>query len=125
MSVLNEIKAVLDSLLKDDSVKMENAWYGACPEKKLQSWNYFVFNRKKTTKASNRTDYQTFYELHIVHENYIPEGYVEKVIETFENSARVKLKCTADDIIYNYTFKGNTEMVVEIATITLFRPEKR
>ena len=84
-----------------------------------------MFNRKKMDKASNRVDYQTFYQVHVVHEDYIPEGYIQKVIETLEAQKDAKLKATADPVEYNYTFKNNTDMVVEIATITLFHPEKR
>ena len=36
-----------------------------------------------------------------------------------------KLKVTTDDILYDYTFKASTNMVVEIATITFLHPEKR
>ena len=47
------------------------------------------------------------------------------MIETLEAQKDAKLKATADPVEYNYTFKNNTDMVVEIATITLFHPEKR
>ena len=127
MSVLNRIRDTLTAML-DGSVKMEGVWYGSCREKQLNKWNYFVFNRLKTTKDNrSREDFQTFYQVHIVHEDFIPEGYVEKVIQALEtqDAPGTKLRATTDDIVYNYTFKGNTTMVVEIATITLFHPEKR
>lgn len=124
-SILTATKNTLQELAKDAEVPMAGAYYGACREKSLEAWNYFVFNRKKTDKSSNRMDYQTTYQVHVVHEDYIPEGYIEKVIETLEAQKGAKLKATADPIEYNYTFKNNTDMVVEIATITLFHPEKR
>ena len=37
----------------------------------------------------------------------------------------VKLRMTDQDVQYDYVRKGKTEMVVEIATIAVFRPEKR
>jgi hypothetical protein len=128
MSVLNRIRDTLASLKDDNAVPMEGVYYGACQEKELDNWNYFVFNRWKTTKNNqSRTDFQTLYQVHIVHEDYIPEGYVQRVISALEAQADAgtKLKATMGDIPYNYTFKGNTNMVVEIATITLFHPEKR
>ena len=126
MSVLNVTKATLEALAKGTDVPMEGVWYGACQVDKLDKWNYFVFNRQRTTKSSNRMDFQTFYEVHIIHEDYIPEGYVEQVIEALEAQGDgAKLKTTGSDITYEYTFKGHTNMVVEIATITLFHPEKR
>ena len=128
MSVLDRIRNTLTGLL-DGEVKMEGVWYGACRENDLMYWNYFVFNRYKTTKndRGSRVDLQTFYQVHIIHENYIPEGYVDTVIEALQEQADpgTKLKVTNDDIQYNYTFKGSTNMVVEIATITFFHPEKR
>lgn len=128
MSVLNRIRDTLTTLAADQNVPMEGVWYGACREKQLDKWNYFVFNRWKTTKDnSSRLDLQTFYQIHIIHEDYIPEGYVQTVIDALQtrDASGTKLRATTDDIEYNYTFKGNTNMVVEIATITVFHPEKR
>lgn len=126
MSVLNQIRDTLDSLSQNEDVPMAGVWYGSCRQDKLDEWNYFVFNRKKTTKSSNHVDWQTYYEVNIIHEDYIPEGYVETVIKELEaKKESLKLRCTSDDIVYNYIFKGNTNVVVEIATITFYRPEKR
>lgn len=128
-SVLNRIRDTLTTLSSDTDVPMEGVWYGACREKELKYWNYFVFNRRKTTKNNqgSRVDLQTIYQVHVVHEDYIPEGYLDKVINALLGKADsgTKLKLTNDDIEYNYIFKGNTNMVVEIATITLYHPEKR
>ena len=127
-SVLDRIRNTLTELL-DGEVKMEGVWYGACREKNLNLWNYFVFNRRVTTKNNQGTkvDLQTEYQIHIIHEDYIPEGYVNTVIDALQAKADsgTKLKLTNDEITYDYTFKGNTNMVVEIATITFFHPEKR
>lgn len=128
-SVLDRIRTTLTALSADTEVPMAGVWYGACREKELKNWNYFVFNRQKTSKNNqgSKVDLQTFYQVHVVHEDYIPEGYVETVIQALQEQADsgTKLKLTNDDIQYNYTFKGNTNMVVEIATITLYHPEKR
>ena len=128
-SVIKRIRETLEAMCADSETPMQGVWYGACKAKDLQYWNYFVFNRKRTTKASstNRVDLQTFFEVHIIHEDAIPEGYVQTVIEALQAEADpgTKLKVTADDINYDYTFKGSTNMVVEIATITFYHPEKR
>lgn len=125
MSVLNVTKATLQELCSDKTVPMEGVWYGACQQKELEKWNYFVFERDRTTKSTNRCDFQTFYNVHVIHEDYIPEGYIETVVNALETQTGAKLKVTGNDITYGYTFKGNTDMVVEIATISLFHPEKR
>ena len=129
MSVLDRIRNTLTELCADSDVPMVGVWYGACKEKNLTSWNYFVFNRSRTTKnnTGSRVDLQTFYEVHVIHEDYIPEGYLETVINALLNMSEsgTKLKLTNEDISYDYTFKKNTNMVVEIATINLYHPEKR
>ena len=128
-SVLNRIRDTLTTLAFDKTIPMEGVWYGACRERELDKWNYFVFNRYKTTKNNqgSKVDLQTFYQVHVVHEDYIHEGYVEKVISALQekDASGTKLKLTNEDIGYSYIFKGNTNMVVEIATIVLYHPEKR
>ena len=128
-SVLDRIRDTLEELCSSPTGPMEGVWYGACRARDLKLWNYFVFDRRKTTKASstNRVDLQTFYRVHIIHEDYIPEGYINTVIDALQakDESGTKLKLTSDDIEYNYTFKGSTNMVVEIATITFLHPEKR
>jgi hypothetical protein len=123
MSVLDKTRDLLSDLAKEDG--LVGAYYGACNERNLQEWNYFVFNRKETTKSSNKRDWQTYYQLHIIHEEYIPDGYVEKVIKALESQEDVKLRVTIDPVEYSYTFKGKGDVVIEIATITFFHPEKR
>ena len=128
-SVLDRIRSTLNTLAGDKDIPMSGVWYGACREKELKYWNYFVFNRLRTTKNNqgSKVDLQTFYQVHVVHEDYIPEGYIETVINALleKDESGTKLKMTNEDIQYDYTFKGNTNMVVEIATITLYHPEKR
>ena len=128
-SILDRIEKTLTKLSTEHEVKMEGVFYGACTESKLSKWNYFVFNRGKTTKnhTGTRTDLQTTYEVHVVHEGHVPEGYVKDVIDALQaqDEPGTKLKLNNDDITYDYTFKQNTNMVVEVATITFYHPEKR
>lgn len=127
MSVLNRIRDTLQTLCASEETPMEGVWYGGCRADKLDTWNYFVFNRQKGIKASNRMDLETRYEIHIIHEDYIPEGYVQTVIDALEAPAGpgTKLRLADEDILYEYTFKGNTTMVVEVATLVFIHPEKR
>lgn len=127
MTTLDRIREVLERVAADGSEEMQGVTYGDRRIKESEKANYFVFNRLHTKKSSNKMDRQTFYQVIIVHEDYIPEGYVEKVIQELEkeDGTGIKLRVTDDDIPYDYTFKGKTDLVVEVATITLFRPEKR
>ena len=122
MSALNDIKSILTTLAADEDVPMGAVYYGMCPETSLDTWNYFVFNRTQTEKASNRVDWQTHYSVSIIHEDYIPEGYVETVKDALEAGG---FRWKAEAVTYNYTLKGSTSVVVEIATINLVLPEKR
>lgn len=129
MSVLDRIRKTLETLCQDLAVPMEGVWYGACREKSLQKWNYFVFNRGRTSRngTTNKRDLQTTYYVHIIHEDYIPEGYVEAVVDALQaqDDSGTKLRLTLEDITYDYTFKASTNMVVEIAHIPIYHPEKR
>lgn len=128
MTVLERIRATLEGLLADEQVPMKAVGYGGTTVKEYECWNYFVFNRIKRTKNNkSRMDRQTFYEVHIVHEDFIPEGYIDRVIEALEaeSDPGTKLRQTDDDVVFNYTRKGKTDLVVEIATVTFYHPEKR
>ena len=124
-SVLDTIKTRLTEI--SEEYGMNGVSYGIQERDDIPEWNYFVFNRIRTKKASNGVDRQTYYQVHIVHENYIPEGFVDKVIGKLESRTEdgTKIRQTSDDIQYDYVFKGSTNLVVEIATITFVHPEKR
>ena len=98
-------------------------FYGLVTEdEELSVWNYFVYNRKELRKT-NKLDFAQYYEVHIVHEEYIPEEMVLDVIKKVEELPGVRL---ADiPVTYNYASKGSTGLAVEIATITFARPFKR
>lgn len=126
-STMDCIREVLEALAEKDGMA-GGVHYGMMEKTDLDVWNYFVFNRQKTTKDRvKHRDLQTYYEIHIIHEDYIPEGYVGEVIAALEDTEAVgvKLRMTDQDVQYDYVRKGKTEMVVEIATIAVFRPEKR
>ena len=125
MTVLDTIRNTLLGLVDDPKAGMRGVVYGAFRATNDEKWNYFVFNRIRTVKASNRLDPETYYGVYIVHEDYIPEGYVETVVNALESQNENKLRSTADEVRYEYTFKGGTDMVVEIAQITFVHPEKR
>ena len=122
--VLNKIAAVLGELCDDTG--MVGAYYGAASPPEGAPWNYFVFGRDTTEKSSNRLDLQNYYRVAIVHEDYIPEGMVPRVIAALETAeAGPLLRSTTDAIQFNYQRKTNTDLVVEWVTIRFFCPHKR
>lgn len=120
--MLNELKNALE-IVKTE-LKLEAVCYGGVKEKEVPAeWNYIVFERIKSSRTGvNKCDFNTYYDVHIVHENYVPEGYEFKMIKTvLENT---KLKLAQSDIGYDYTKKNNTDTVIEIATVTFTMPQK-
>lgn len=114
MSILKEIEDSLLDLAKEDGLK--GVYYGACNEK-LQEWNYFVFNRLNVKIAGKtKGDFNEYYAVHVIHEDFIPEGYIYKVVQKLLEIKGIKL-AISDDISFSYAKKGNTDVVVEIATI--------
>lgn len=115
--MLNEIREKLGELKKNEAVPMEDVAYGLLPQGSTKKWNYFVFNRVNVKTAGKaKGDFNEYYAVHIVHEDFIPEGYIYKVIQKVLEIKGIKLAIN-DDISFNYARKGNTDVVVEIATI--------
>lgn len=108
MSMLDKIRDTLQAF--------GETYYGNANPKESDPWNYYVFRRSILKKAGSGTDYVRRYTVAIVKENYIPEGHEFEVINAVREATRLRL---ADvDITYNYTFKGSTDLVVEVALIT-------
>lgn len=127
--MLNELKEILKSLDETTGVVNAGVYYGMCNRKDLDEWNYIVFNRKDTGKSGKTAavGFSEYFEVHIVHEDYIPEGYVYDVIREVQKKsgqAGCKLRLTDDRIAYTYTQKPNTDIVMEIATITFVHAMK-
>lgn len=97
-------------------------YYGRVPQnEEIPVWNYFVFNRSRTAKAGG-VNYKQYVQVHIICEDVLPEGEEIKIIKKIEEIPGVKL--ADDDIVYDYTLKNNTDMVVEMATITFVKTIK-
>lgn len=115
MSMLDKIRDTLQ--------EFGTTYYGNAIPKEGEPWDYYVFRRvllKKSGKSG--TDFVRRYAVAIVKENYIPEGHEFEVIKAVREATGLRL---ADvDTTYEYTFKGSTDLVVEIALITFAEPLK-
>ena len=101
--MLNDIKQALEKL-------GYKAYYGRSLAKPNDDWNYFVFNKSRTSRSgTNRMDYNKYYQVHFICENYIKD---------------TKLKLADTEIVFNYTTKNNTDRVVEICTIEFTKAKK-
>lgn len=115
--MLNEIKEKLDELRDNKEIPMEAVSYGLLPQNsKIKNWNYLVFNRTVIKKGgTSKADFNEYYAVNIIHENYIPDGYIYEVIGKVTEIKGIKL--ADEQISFQYTKKGNTDIVVEVATV--------
>lgn len=120
--LLDKIKTSLTEIAKDEEAPMEAVYYGIMNDAEIENWNYFVFNRAVTTRRDGATFNERF-QINIIHEDYIPEGYEMKVMKKVCEDCNLRM-AAGPDITFNYSMKPNTRQVVEIATITLVRSNK-
>lgn len=114
-------------LLNDIQDKLEeldnNVFYGVVdPRMKEALWNYIVFNRTRLKSSANKTGYSDHFDVHIIRENFIPEGFDTEVIAKILEIDGVRL--ASEDGIYNYVQKNNTNIVVEMLTLSFVRARK-
>jgi hypothetical protein len=114
--LLNEIK----SLLEEFEIPV---YYGRSTHKSQDDWNYIVFNKSKVRKSgSSKIDLNYYYQVHIIQEDYIQEGFELEVIKKILNNTNLRL--SDSELVYNYTMKNNTNMVVEMLTIEFTMSKK-
>ena len=97
-------------------------YYGRSFAKQNDTWNYIVFNRQSFNKTgTSGCDLNYQYQVHIIMENYIEEDFEINVIKAIQEQLRLKLTGTAQ---YNYVTKNNTDIVVEMVTLTFTKTHK-
>ena len=114
-------------LLKEIEQKLQeldpNVYYGAAWKHQAETiWDYIVFNRKVIKHSTNKTSDSDYFEVHIVRENYVPEGFDTVVINKVCEIAGVRLAGT--DSPFDYMQKPNTNTVCEMLTITFVKARK-
>lgn len=114
--ILDEIKNRLESI--DPRV-----YYGMVDNEVAETdWDYIVFNRTKFKSTGNKTGYADGYDVHIVRENFVPEGVDIEVIEKMQEIHGLRL--AAEDGEYTYIMKPNTNIIVEMLTLHFVRARK-
>lgn len=114
-------------ILRDIETKLKeldpNVFYGMV-DKKMQEleWDYIVFNRTNIKHSQNKTSDTDYFDVHIVRENYIPDGLETEVIKSLTEINGVRLAGT--DSEFSYTEKPNTDIVVEMLSIHFLRARK-
>lgn len=114
-------------ILDDIKTKLEeidpNVFYGMVDDKMRETrWDYTVFNRSTFAPTTNRTGYSDYYDVHIVRENFVPEGLDVEVINKVCEISGMRL--AGGDCSYNYIQKQNTNIIVEVLTLRFVRARK-
>ena len=114
--ILNEIQTKLKEL-------DEHVFYGMVDNSMQETlWNYIVFNRQKIVENKNKTGYTYYYTVHIIREEWIPEGFEIDVINKMLEINGMRL--TGNDPVYSYVPKPNTNIVVEMLSIDFMKAKK-
>ena len=114
-------------ILTDIEAKLKeidpNVFYGMVDRRMTETiWDYTVFNRTNIKHSTNRTSDSDFFDVHVIRENYIPDGLENDIIEKMCQLAGVRL--ASADSEFNYVSKPNTNIVVEMMTIHFLRARK-
>ena len=108
--MIHKIKEVLESL------EIGPVRYGRIKTPPAD-WNYVVFARDRMSKSgSSGNDFNRYYSVAIVHEDYIPEDMEKRVLGAMKKIKGLRL--ANDNIQYDYMVKSNSDTVVEMAVMT-------
>ena len=114
--ILNEIQSKLKEL-------DEHVFYGMVDNSMQETlWNYIVFNRTTMKASQNKTGYTDYYTVHIIREEWIPEGFEIDVINKMLEINGMRL--AGNDAVYSYVPKPNTNIVVEMLSIDFMKAKK-
>lgn len=110
---------------EDIDRKEKRIFYGQKPSSvELNDWNFIVFGMEEINKSgTNNQDFNGYYFVDIVRENFIDDETIFSLIETMEEISGIKL-CRGTNPI-DYITKGNTDIVCELMRLRFTRPMKR
>lgn len=86
-------------------------------------WDYIVFERSKKRLNENKTGYTDVYSVHVIREEFIPEGLEDEIINKMLEISGMRLE--GSDGEYTYIQKPNTDVVIEMFSINFVKPKKR
>lgn len=112
--ILNDIKQKLHEI-------DPNVFYGMVDDSMQKTlWNYIVFERKNMSPNSNKTSYSYYFTVHLVREEFIPEGLEMELVNKMLEIPGMRL--TDQGGTYEYYPKPNTNVVVEMFSIDFVKP---
>lgn len=113
-------------ILTDIEAKLKeidpNVFYGMVDKSMMETvWNYIVFNRTTIKHSTNLTSDTDYFDVHIIRENYIPDGLENDVIKKMREIPGVRVSADSE---FDYAAKPNTNIVVEMMTCHFLRARK-
>ena len=100
-----------------------NVFYGMVDNRIRETvWDYIVFDRKRIAISQNKTSFAYYFSVHIVRENFIPEGLEKTVIDKMLEIPGMRI--ADNDPAFEYVPKPNTNIVVEMLSIDCVKPVK-
>lgn len=123
--MLNEIREAIEELQSEKPELFGSmVSYGKIKTHDVpEEWNYITFNRIEIKKSgTSLRDYNIYYQVNLIHEDYVPEGAVFELINKLSEIAG--LKEANADVSFDYTVKKGTDTVVEAAVIIFTQPIK-
>ena len=114
-------------ILEDIEAKLKeldpNVFYGMVDQNMTETvWDYIVFNRTTINRSANRTSASDHFDVHIIRENYIPDGFEDEVIDKLCTLPGVRY--AGGNTEFHYVQKPSTNIVVEMMTIPFVRARK-
>ena len=114
-------------ILDDIKTKLEiidsRVYYGMVDEEVNETvWDYIVFNRVTSRVDANRTGFSDYYDVHIVRENFVPEGTDNNIIDVMLEIPGMRL--ADSECRYDYVPKPKTNIIVEMLTLRFVRARK-
>lgn len=100
-----------------------NVYYGIVDNSRKETvWDYIVFNRVRVSHSSNKTADTDYFDVHIIRENFVPDGIDTEIRESLCKLPGVRL--ASADSTFDYAMKPNTNIVVEMLSMSFCRARK-
>lgn len=90
-------------------------YYGSAEKESQELHEYIVFGRDKTKLNSSKMSTTDYYDIAVISENWIAEGFIDEVIDALEE---IGLKQSGDDV--DFTYKVRNDISYEIASIKFY-----
>lgn len=122
--MVETIKGKLQDFISDHpEYNLHKVFYGRAydPYDELPEWNYIILTRD--TVNITATKLNNNFNVIVTHEDYIPDGCILELVNHLEKIPGFKLN--GEPSQYDYTFKDNTQLIVEGISLSFTWADKR